>query len=223
MVALIASKPAWLAVLLLLGLSGCSSAARCYSDADPATSMHSIYVVRRGFHTGIALRADDWPDRTWQLLHDFPHAKYLEFGWGDAAYYQAQEKTIGMTLAAVFWPTESVMEVIGLDTVSTQRSKDYEAVEVPLSDAGWHALVASITDSFSGDTVTPTGTVFTTVIGQSRFYRARGYFYFPRMCNRWTAERLKSASCPIQSWSVVTASRVMREARRFAPVEGLAK
>ena len=209
------TRAALLAIVVLLGLSACSGTSRCYSDADSAASMHSIYVVRRGHHTGIAVRAEDWPDRTGKLLQDFPHARYLEFGWGDAAYYQAQRKTIGMTLAAVFWPTESVMEVIGLDAVSTQRSEDYEAVEVPLSDAGWRALVASIAHSFAGGTITPTGTVFTTAAGQSRFYRARGHFYFPRMCNRWTAERLESASCPIQAWSVVTASRIMREAKRF--------
>lgn len=209
-----------LAVFLLLGLCACSSASRCYSDADAASVTHSIYVVRRGFHTGIALRADDWPDRTGKLLQDFPYARYLEFGWGDAAYYQAQEKTVGMALAAVFWPTQSVMEVIGLDAVSTQRSEDYEAVEVSLSDAGWHALIASIAGSFVGDKVAPTGTAFTTAVGQSRFYHARGHFYFPRMCNRWTAERLKSASCPIQAWSVVTASQVMRETRRFGTKAG---
>lgn len=209
-----------LTVFLLFGLCACSGASRCYSDADSASSTHSVYVVRRGFHTGIALRADDWPDRTGRLLQDFPGARYLEFGWGDAAYYQAQEKTIGMTLAAVFWPTESVMEVIGLDAVSTRRSEDYEAVEVSLSDAGWHALIASIVRSFAGDKITPTGTTFTTAAGQSRFYHARGHFYFPRMCNRWTAERLKSASCPIQAWSVVTASRIMREARRFGAQPG---
>jgi uncharacterized protein (TIGR02117 family) len=204
--------------LLLLALSACSGASRCYSDADSMAGRHSIFVVRRGFHTGIALRAEDWPDRGGKLLQDFPGARYLEFGWGDAAYYQAQEKTIGMTLAAVFWPTDSVMEVIGLNAVSMQRSDDYEAVEVPLSDAGWRALVASIAASFAGNEITPTGTAFTTAAGQSRFYHARGHFYFPRMCNRWTAERLKSASCPIQAWSVVTASRIMREAHRFDAV-----
>jgi uncharacterized protein (TIGR02117 family) len=209
------TRAALLAVVVLLGLSGCSGTSRCFSDADSAASLRSIYVVRRGHHTGIALRAEDWPERAGKLLQDFPHARYLEFGWGDAAYYQAQRKTLGMTLAAVFWPTEGVMEVIGLDSVPTQPSDDYEAAEVLLSHAGWRSLVASIENSFAGETITPTGTVFTTAAGESRFYRARGHFYFPSMCNRWTAQQLQSAACPIQSWSVVTASRVMREARRF--------
>lgn len=204
-----------LAVLALPALSACSGAAPCYSQLDPPASLRSIYVIRRNMHTGIALRADEWPDRNWALLADFPDARYLEFGWGDAAYYQAREKTLGMTLAAVFWPTESVMEVVGLKTVSMQKAADYEAVEVRLSEPGWRALTASIAGTFAGDTTMPTGTIFSTAAGQSRFYHARGRFYFPRMCNRWTAERLKSASCPIQSWSVVTASRIMREAHRF--------
>lgn len=209
-----------LAMVLLAGLGACSGASPCYSDSDAAASGHSIYVIRRNMHTGIAVRADEWPDRNWALLADFPDANYLEFGWGDAAYYQAQKPTFGITLAAVFWPTDSVMEVAGLDTVSTVQTPDYEAVEVRLSSAGWRALTESIAGSFAGDMIMPTGTVFTTAEGQSRFYHARGHFYFPRMCNRWTAERLKAASCPIQSWSVVTASRVMREARRFGALPG---
>jgi len=204
-----------LALALLAGVSACTGAAPCYSDSDAAASGHSIYVIRRSLHTGIAVRAAEWPDRNWPLLADFPGATYLEFGWGDAAYYQAQKPTLRMTLAAAFWPTDSVMEVVGLNAVSTVQTPDYEAVEVRLSSDGWRALTASIAGSFAGDRITPTGTVFTTAEGQNRFYHARGKFYFPRMCNRWTAERLEAASCPIQSWSVVTASHVMREARRF--------
>ena len=49
----------------------------------------------------------------------------------------------------------------------------------------------------------------------NRFYRAHRSFYFPRMCNWWISRRLEAAGCPIRAWTVVTASRVMREARGF--------
>lgn len=193
-------------------LLGACSNAPCYSAAERT---HSIYVVKRAWHTGIAVPLTDWPDRNWELLADFPEAKYLEFGWGDAAYYQAQEKTLWMTLAAALWPTPSVMEVVGLTELSTAGNAEYEAVEVPVSAAALNAVAQSIEKSFAGSNVTPTGVAFEISGGTVRFYHARGSFYFPNMCNRWTARQLETAGCPIRTATVVMASRVMREAGRF--------
>jgi uncharacterized protein (TIGR02117 family) len=179
---------------------------------DSAT--HAIYVVRRGLHTGIAIPAARWPDRKWPVRAEFPDARYLEFGWGDAAYYQAETKTSGMTVAAVFWPTSSVVEVLGLTDVSLQLSSGYEAVELHVSEQQLDALVASIGESFSGTGVTPTGTVLTAPQGRSRFYFARGKFHFFRMCNWWTARRLEAIGCPIGHVPVVTPTRALHEARR---------
>lgn len=202
-------------LIAVLGyLSACSVSSSHDQQTPRAQAAHSIYVVRRAWHTGIAVAASDWPNRDWPLLAQFPDTPYLEFGWGDAVYYQADEKTLGMTLAAVFWPTDSVMEVQGLERVRAGASPDYESVEVHVSAEELRALAAQIERSFAGEALRPTGKATLTVEGPRRFYHAEGRFQFFRMCNHWTAQRLKAAGCSIRPLPVITASRVLSEARR---------
>jgi uncharacterized protein (TIGR02117 family) len=207
-------------IAVLAAVLGCLSACAVSSPYDQRTARaeptHSIYVVRRAWHTGIAVAASDWPDRRSALLAEFPDARWLEFGWGDAVYYQAEEKTIGMTLAAVFWPTDSVMEVLSLQHVRAGPGPDYESVEIHVSADELRALAAGIERSFAGETLRPTGKMILTVEGPRRFYHAEGRFHFFRMCNHWTAQRLKAAGCSIRPVPVITASRVLSEARRCA-------
>jgi len=199
-------------------LGACSASKSCYlSESASAQDRRAIYVVRRAQHTGIAVRKADWPDPHWAVLEDFPHARYLEFGWGDAVYYQAEKKTLRMTLGAVLWPSPSVMQVVGFTEIPEPASAEF--VEVAVSDGGLRALAASIRSSFAGETPQPTGAVRHVGTYRVRFYRARGNFYFPRMCNRWTAERLAAAGCPLRTSTVVLAGRVVREARRFAEAD----
>ena len=198
------------AVLWCVG--GCSPSPPRASESE-GDLIHTIYVIRREHHTGIAVATADWPDRNWPVLADFPKARYLEFGWGDAVYYQAEEVTLGMTLAAALWPTPSVMEVLALSDISLREAADYQIVELKTSEREFRALTASIASSFAGETVMPTGTAWQTTLGDHRFYHAHESFHFFRMCNRWTAERLQSLGCSIGALPVITASRALREAR----------
>jgi uncharacterized protein (TIGR02117 family) len=175
-----------------------------------------VYVVRREHHSGIAIAVADWPDPSWSVLAELPRARFVEFGWGDAVYYQAEKKTLRMTLAAILWPTASVMEVLAVDDVSQVASRDYEATEIRVSAEELATLAASIADSFAPRSPKSTGTVLVTTAGESRFFPAKGEFHFFRMCNRWTTERLASIGCAIRPWPVISATRALSEARRCA-------
>lgn len=209
-----------LVLMLVVGHVAACSVATSGSRPIATDALHSIYVVRRELHTGIAIAAADWPEQSWSLLADFPGARYLEFGWGDAAYYQADEKTFAMTAAAVLWPTPSVMEVLGLDDIARQSTPDYEVTELHVSGQQLRALAASIASSFTSHAVVPTGNVREMPQGPSRFYHARGKFHLFRMCNRWTTQRLTAIGCSIRPWPVLSASRALREARRCEAERG---
>lgn len=206
------TRSLWIWSLLIL-LAGCSSAKTCHEPAASAETLRSIYVVRRAQHTGIIIRAADWPTPSF-LTDDFPKADYLEFGWGDAEYYQAEEETIWLALRAALWPSASVIHVIGLTAPLDKNAGAEAIVEVRISHAGLLELVDAINAEFAAQT--PVGRELQSTPRPNRFYNARRSFFFPRMCNWWTAERLKDAGCPIAAWSVITASRVLREARGFA-------
>jgi uncharacterized protein (TIGR02117 family) len=205
------AKSLWILTLLIL-LAGCASPKACYDTAASGDALHSIYVVRRARHTGIIVRAADWPTPSF-LKDDFPKADYLEFGWGDAAYYQAEEETLWLGLRAAFWPSPSVVHVIGLTAPLDKNARADDIVEVRISQSGLLELIAAINTEFAAQT--PIGRELQSTPRPNRFYSAHRGFFFPHMCNWWTADRLKDAGCPITPWTVVTASRVLREARGF--------
>ena len=197
-------------LLACVVLCGCSSSA----ERLPADTERSrvVYVVRRGHHTGLALAVADWPDREWPVLAKFPQARYLEFGWGDAAYYQAPDPTLGVTIAAVFWPTPTVMEVVPWQVVAAGVD-DSETVALQVSDAELQAIARSIGDSFV-QPLSATGKGYDTANGRALFYHARGKFQMFRMCNRWTAERLQLAGCSVRPRLIMTASQAISAAMR---------
>jgi uncharacterized protein (TIGR02117 family) len=196
--------------VILLG--GCSSAKTCYETAATGEPLHSIYVVRRAWHTGIIIRAADWPTPSF-LTKDFPEADYLEFGWGDAAFYQAEEETLWLGLRAALWPTSSVIHVIGLTDPLSKNARADDIVEVRVSRTGLLQLVAALDAEFVAHS--PVGRELDATPKPNRFYSAHRSFFFPRMCNWWTAKRLQDAGCPVTAWSVVTAAQVLRKVRRL--------
>ncbi|HET9446435.1 MAG TPA: DUF2459 domain-containing protein [Steroidobacteraceae bacterium] len=202
-----------LAPAILIGcaiLCGCSSSAE--RAASGAERSRVVYIVRRAHHTGVAIAVADWPNRDWSVLPTFPQARYLEFGWGDAAYYQEPDPTLSMTIAAVFWPTPTVMEVVPWQVVA-EGVEDSETVALRVSDSELQAIAKSIDDSFV-QPISATGSSYRVANGRALFYHARGKFHMFRMCNRWTAERLQLVGCSVRPRLVMTGSQAIAAAKR---------
>lgn len=203
-------------VTVMSALAGCASSDACYEPTKASESLRSVYVVKRAWHTGIAVAAADWPNRDWSVLGDFPASGYLEFGWGDARYYQAEEETLWLGIRAALFSTASTIHVIGFQHPTPEALRAEEVVEVRLSAEGLKQLAQSIEKEFTQPAPIPTGGPLSVTPEPNKFYSARRRFFFPRMCNWWTARRLNEGGCPIAPWSVISAGRVMREARGFA-------
>jgi uncharacterized protein (TIGR02117 family) len=199
--------------------SACASNQTCYQPGTPANELHTIYIVQRGWHTGVAIPVADWPNKTWPLLREFPGVEFLEFGWGDERFYQAETNTIWMGLRAALWPTSSVIHVIGFDAPAPADIQANAVVPVRVSTEGLRDLTAGLEQEFDGEHPSASGPQVHWAPAPNRFYKAGRSFYFPRMCNWWIAQRLAEAGCPIRPWTVVTASRVLREAQSYGERE----
>lgn len=203
-------------VLLAIVLAGCASHETCYEPTTSPESLRSVYVVKRAWHTGLAVAAEDWPDRDWSVLRDFPNSRYLEFGWGDARFYEAEEESVWMALRAAFFSTSSAIHVIGFDRPAPDALLADEVIEVRLSAEGLRRLAQSIEREFKERTPVPSAASLDATPQPNKFYSAQRRFFFPRMCNWWTAKRLEESDCPIAAWSVISANRIVREAHGFA-------
>ena len=93
----------WLSAALLL--PGCSTRPEAISGAETFSGRgdHAVYVVSHGWHTGIVLPAKLLTADNPQLKARFGEVEFLEVGWGDEAFYQAEEITFANAARAALW------------------------------------------------------------------------------------------------------------------------
>jgi uncharacterized protein (TIGR02117 family) len=179
----------------------------------------SIYLLNHfDWHTGVVIRRQDIPNQIWPAHYDFAGFEYLEVGWGDRDYYQAGEPTTWMTIKAAFWPTSSVLHIVGFNAPVEKFFPESEIIEITLSSRGFEQLCIFIRNSYAREERGKTINLGPGLLENSRFYAAKGKFHFLRTCNVWIAEALRAAGCPITSPYSIGASNVMYQARKFGNV-----
>ena len=168
-----------------------------------------VFVVSHGWHTGIVIPATLIVSRIPELKHRFGNTRFIEFGWGDKGFYESTEITTGLTIQAIFWPTESVMHVVAVPQNPYSYFPDSQVEMICLNSNEYSSLARFIENSFSKDEhghIIPTKNG---IYGDSQFYKSVGDYYLMNTCNKWTAKALKSAGMDISTTFKLTAGSVM--------------
>ncbi len=173
-----------------------------------------IFVVNYGWHSGIAVSTSDISERVLPEVRDFPGARFLEVGWGDWDYYQAAEPGFGLLLKAAFWPTRSVLYLVGITGSINDVGYD-EIVELMVDDQMLHRIMQFISDTFLRAVPTTTAQPLPGHHPASGFYPARGRFHVLRNCNTWVGEALSFGGMPINTAFIFTARGLMSRVRPF--------
>ena len=179
------------------------------APGDTAEVNDEIFVVSHGWHTGIVMPAKLIQSRIPELKHRFGDTRFIEFGWGDKGFYQSTEITTGLTIQAIFWPTESVMHVVAVPEHPYTYFPNSQAEIICLNGNEYSTLARFIENSFSRDeygNIVPTKNG---IYGDSQFYSSVGDYYLMNTCNKWTAKALKSAGMDISTMFKLTAGSVM--------------
>ena len=168
-----------------------------------------VHVLSHGWHTGIAVRAEDLNARIPMLAARFPACKYLEIGWGDAGFYQAKKITLGITMRAVFLPTPTVVHIVGFNDHPNSYFNGSEYVKITISHDNFTVLLDFIQSSFAkgadGEPIPESQGIY----GDSQFYTGAGSYYAYNTCNKWTAKALKSGGVEISPHLKLTSKSVM--------------
>jgi uncharacterized protein (TIGR02117 family) len=175
-----------------------------------------VYVIPQGFHTGLALRRADIPPSLLPEAVDFPGAIYLELGWGDWHFYQADEPGVLMLLGAAFVPSASVLHVVGVEGSLDERFPSIERVRLELGAAQFAALAHYLHESFHRDGGTRAAALGPGNRRSSLFYPATGSFHALNNCNTWVARALEAAGLPIGRPLPFTADGLMERVRALA-------
>lgn len=179
-------------------------------STDVSTSI--IYVVSNGWHTGIVLKRSYLSDSEISEISDFPNAEYFEFSWGDARYFPAPEKGLGMIMSALFTPTPAVIHMAGLPGNPKKVFPSAEMVSLPVTPEGVRNLVGYFNESFDRDaSASPTPGLYRF----SRFYPAKGRFHMFNTCNTWTARGLAAAGIRVTVTGTLQAEELMAQLRRL--------
>lgn len=200
-------------LLLCLLLSACATrpeAAHAESRISCSESKpHRLYVTNHGWHTGLVIDAGTLIGHIGALGLRFPEARFIEVGWGDAGFYQAEEISAGLALKALAWPSKSVMHLVGFTRSPADYFDQSEVIELSLGASQMASLLAFIASSF--DTSARQGIQATRpgIYGDSQFYMSVGTYSLFNTCNNWTARALHKAGLNISPAFKMTASSVM--------------
>jgi len=198
-------------LLIIIILGGCSAKPYIVSYAEKfeGSGQNGVYVVSHGWHTGFVIPAPEIQGVIPELEQRFGDIPYIEFGWGDKGFYQAKETTSGLTLRAIFWPTESVVHSVAVPHMVEEYFSNSEVAKLCLSDVELSALISFISSSFFRDKSGNLLELQKGIYGDSQFYSGVGDFYLMNTCNRWTAKGLKSIGMDISPTLKLTAGSVM--------------
>jgi uncharacterized protein (TIGR02117 family) len=173
----------------------------------------TIYVVSNGWHSSIVIKAGDLPPGRIPETGDFPNARYLEFGWGDAEYYPAKDASVGMALNAALVPTPSVIHLVGAGIEPAIRYPRDEVIRVEISAAGLARLAGFIDATFRRGGAPRTASSGPGLYAASLFYPARGEFHLLNTCNTWTARALAAAGLAVTGKGTTRAEDLMVQVR----------
>lgn len=186
-------------IVMMLAFSGCSTKPNVIKHQEPFTvsGTHRIYVVSHGWHTGFVLPSKQIVERIPALYQRFGQTPHIEFGWGDRGFYQAKEITTGLTLQAIFLPTESVIHAVAVPTPVKAYFQNSEIIHLCLNDDELSSLVSFVSGSFATDKRGNVIPLKRGIYGDSQFYQGVGDYYLMNTCNKWTANGLKSIGMDI--------------------------
>ena len=181
-----------------------------------------VHVVSNGWHSGIIVaRKDLLPTGRVPEAADFPGAGFLEFGWGDRAYYPSPRPTVGMALGALLKPTPAVMHLAGLSLPPRQAYPKAEVLAVPLTATALDRLIAGIDAAFDRPEGGRARAIARGLYHNSNFYPADGRFHLFNTCNTWTARKLEAAGLGLSSSGVITADNLMGRLRALPGVNAV--
>ncbi len=207
------------AALLVLGYFT-PRRARPASEACAVT----LYVSGDRIHAGLILPVDteifDWRSRLDvadlgqnQRNGSGDGDAYVGVGWGDRQFYlntpRFQDLQFTTTLRALFWPTDTALEIKGHSTVP-RTGNGYQVKALRLSKTDYLQLMDYVLDSFETD---PSGQI--QPLGRrprSTFYASKGYYGIWYTCNDWLATGLRTAGVRTPLWSGMAGS-VLRQAQ----------
>ena len=173
----------------------------------------NCYLVIEGKHSEIIANRNDLLSHQFFLDTQLPDNQFYRFGWGDAEYYGAPEKTLGMVIRALFTPTPSVLEITGMDQLPAS-ARNRRVLTLSLDDTMFSRLLDFISSSYEVDELGEH--IMLKFFQQEYYFKAKNKYHLLNTCNNWTAQGLHHAGLPINYKRAILSSSVYRQIKKRA-------
>lgn len=196
---------------LVAALAACTSppplpAAR---EGDGAT----VSVIDHGWHTDLALPADEAQGKLRIFRAVFPGAKTLVFGFGKRTFMIAPAHSVWDYVIGPI-PGDAAVQVSALSTTAAAAYPDLQVATVALPPAGAAAMSDFIWSTIAHDEAGRPRLLNAGPWPGSLFYVSRTDYSLAYTCNTWTATALERAGLPVEAEDIHLAGTLME---RFTP------
>jgi uncharacterized protein (TIGR02117 family) len=179
-------------------------------EDQTANAVTTVYVVNLGWHTGVAIHSSDLSENLHQSLREPDRFEWIEVGWGDIDFYQAETYSYSIALRALFFSRGAVLHVAAFNESPRDFFKESRVFKTTISRHGLLALNNYIETTITRDSSGQVTRLGNSLYGSGGFYAAEGAFSVNRSCNSWTAELLNRVGCMVKP-GLIRASSLERQ------------
>ena len=202
-------------LLPIIPAFGCTPAAHHKTNQIEKDHNKTFYIVRHKWHTGIVIKISEIPLKLLPEKNHFPKAKYIEVGWGDAAFYRAKHIDFELISNALLFPTKSVVHIVGFETPVEVYFKNLPIFKINTNQKNYRRMLKFIGQSLFREANKIAKPIGPGRYGYSKFYNGVGNYHLFRTCNNWTAEALLNAGIPISNIMSGTAGGVATQLSHY--------
>jgi len=182
-----------------------------------ASPLRPLWLVGDSLHADFVVETSWLREHGVRLPTTLNRYRYLCFGWGDRIAYTRRWRSADIT-QALFWPSESIVQVVGFNTPVRATFPHHQVDEVRVPASGGAQLVNFLEHSFtyaSPQAAAPI-TLRPAKWGYGYFIKSPYSYYLPRMCNQWVSTALNAAGVHTTRPSMtMTSQSLAREVRRY--------
>jgi len=170
-----------------------------------------IFIVSHGLHTGVVINREHALKYMPFLSRYFNGYPLIEIGWGDEDYYRENKVTLMMTARSIFYPTNSVLHVVGIPDHPDKYFEGCDVEELHINEQCFAAMANFINASFKLTIQNKPENLGSRICDdENYFFRANGKYHAFNTCNVWTAKALKESGFPINPFLKLTSGSVMK-------------
>ena len=168
----------------------------------------TVSVIDHGWHTDLALPADEAQGKLRVFRAMFPGAKTLVFGFGKRTFMIAPAHSVWDYVIGPI-PGDAAVQVSALSTTAAAAYPDLEVATVALPPGGARAISDFIWSTIAHDAAGRPRLLNAGPWPGSLFYVSRTGYSLAYTCNTWTATALERAGLPVEAGDIHLAGSLM--------------